>query len=117
MKWATYRRLDASDGVDRVGLVVGSGILGLEPGASLLHMIGRSPQALVSAATEVRRSPSEVVPLEAVRLRPPIPNPPAIRDFSSFYEHHKAGIEAIGQKWDDAWYEIPFFYFSNPNSL
>jgi 2-keto-4-pentenoate hydratase/2-oxohepta-3-ene-1,7-dioic acid hydratase in catechol pathway len=117
MKWATYRRLDAPDGVDRVGLVVAGEILGLAPGASLLQMIGSSAQALAGAASEVRRSPSEVVSLEAMRLRPPIPKPPAIRDYSSFYEHHKAGIEAIGQKWDDAWYEVPFFYFSNPNNL
>jgi 2-keto-4-pentenoate hydratase/2-oxohepta-3-ene-1,7-dioic acid hydratase in catechol pathway len=46
-----------------------------------------------------------------------IPNPPSIRDFSSFVEHYRAGIVAIGKTFDDNWYGAPVFYFTNPNAL
>ncbi len=111
MRWATYRNDGRTQ--DRVGLVVGGQIFGLEAGVRLVDLL----EDLNAAAARAQSSPSETVSLKSVQLRPPIPNPPAIRDFSSFYDHHNAGIKAIGQKWDDAWYELPFFYFSNPNTL
>ena len=111
MKWATYRRHGASE--DRVGLLIGDTLHGLGPGVRLIDRLGD----LEAAAEEARRSPAETVPLAEVKLQAPVPRPPAIRDFSSFYDHHHAGIQAIGQKWDDAWYEFPFFYFSNPNCV
>ncbi|MGH7856220.1 MAG: fumarylacetoacetate hydrolase family protein, partial [Candidatus Binatia bacterium] len=52
-----------------------------------------------------------------VRLRPPIPVPPSIRDFSSFLEHYRAGIVAIGKHFDESWYEKPVFYFGNPAAV
>jgi 2-keto-4-pentenoate hydratase/2-oxohepta-3-ene-1,7-dioic acid hydratase in catechol pathway len=113
MKWATYRGQGEGGPIDRVGLLVDEQLFGLEPGSQLIDLLGD----LEAAGERARRAPFEVRPLSEVRLRPPIPRPPAIRDFSSFHAHHRAGIEAVGQKWDDAWFELPFFYFSNPNSL
>jgi 2-keto-4-pentenoate hydratase/2-oxohepta-3-ene-1,7-dioic acid hydratase in catechol pathway len=117
MRWATYKALKATDKADHVGLVVDEQIFGLNPGMRLIDLLGEFGDTLREAGEKARRAPYEVVALKDVHLRPPIPNPPAIRDYSSFYEHHKAGIEAIGQKWDDAWFELPFFYFSNPNTM
>jgi 2-keto-4-pentenoate hydratase/2-oxohepta-3-ene-1,7-dioic acid hydratase in catechol pathway len=113
MKWATYRSNEPGDLSDRVGLVVDEQIFGLDPGVRLVDLLGDLP----TAAEKAKRAPAEVRALSQARLRPPIPQPPTIRDFSSFQEHHQAGIQAIGQKWDDAWFEVPFFYFSNPSTM
>jgi 2-keto-4-pentenoate hydratase/2-oxohepta-3-ene-1,7-dioic acid hydratase in catechol pathway len=116
MRWATYRSRESAEGQDRVGLVVGDQVHTLAPGVRLIDLLGGGAR-LAEAAEKATRSPHEVKPLSGIQLRPPIPQPPAIRDFSSFQAHHRAGIEAVGQKWDDAWFEFPFFYFSNPNTM
>lgn len=113
MKWATYRSKDPSDRTDRVGLVVDDQIFGLEPGVQLIDLLGD----LASAGERARKSPAEVRALSDAKLRPPVPQPPTIRDFSSFQEHHQAGIQAIGQKWDEAWFDLPFFYFTTTTTI
>ena len=51
------------------------------------------------------------VPLESVRLRSPILQPPTVRDFMIFEEH--ATAQGTRQR-EEAWYRMPIFYFSNP---
>ena len=46
---------------------------------------------------------------------PPIPNPPAFRDFYAFEQHVKAARKLRGLEMNPDWYKIPIFYFSNPN--
>jgi 2-keto-4-pentenoate hydratase/2-oxohepta-3-ene-1,7-dioic acid hydratase in catechol pathway len=57
-----------------------------------------------------------VVPLESVRLLPPL-TPPAIRDFVTFEEH----VEGVARRFGDTivpeWYEAPTFYFTSPHAL
>lgn len=48
---------------------------------------------------------------------PPIVHPPAFRDFYAFEQHVKTARGRRGLEVPAAWYEIPVFYFSNPNSL
>ena len=51
------------------------------------------------------------VPLDRVRLRPPVLQPPTVRDFMSFEEHASGqGARTL----HEAWYRLPVFYFSNP---
>jgi 2-keto-4-pentenoate hydratase/2-oxohepta-3-ene-1,7-dioic acid hydratase in catechol pathway len=116
MRWVTYRSASDRDS-DRVGLVVDGSVHGLAPGVSLLDLLGDDGERLAAAGERAKRAPHEVSRLEDVRLRPPIPVPPAIRDFSSFVEHYRAGIVAIGKKFDENWYEKPVFYFSNPRAV
>lgn len=111
MRWVTYSH--KGELAERTGLVVDNEIYGLEPGTRLIDLLGD----LNTAGQRARTAPAERVALDAVKLRSPITNPPTIRDFSSFYEHHSAGIKAVGQKFDDAWYELPFFYFSITTSM
>ncbi len=57
-----------------------------------------------------RDSGAPSVPLDEVRLRAPVLQPPTVRDFMSFEEH------ATGQGariLHEAWYRLPVFYFSN----
>jgi fumarylacetoacetate (FAA) hydrolase len=51
------------------------------------------------------------VPLDTIRLRAPILQPPTVRDFM-VYEGHasQGGTRSLS----DAWYRMPIFYFSNP---
>lgn len=48
---------------------------------------------------------------------PPIPRPPAFRDFYAFEEHVKIARARRGLEMIPAWYEVPVFYFSNHNAL
>ncbi len=48
---------------------------------------------------------------------PPIVRPPAFRDFYAFEQHVKTARAQRGLEMVPAWYEIPVFYFSNPNAL
>lgn len=113
MRWVTY----AGDAGDRVGLLVGEDVHALEPGIALVDLLGDDGQRLVDAGERARANPAEVVALTAVQLRAPIPRPPSIRDYSSFEEHISAGLRNFGQELGRDWYEIPVFYFTNPNVL
>jgi len=48
---------------------------------------------------------------------PPVVRPPAFRDFYAFEQHVKTARVRRGLEMIPAWYEIPVFYFSNPNAL
>ena len=48
---------------------------------------------------------------------PPVVRPPAFRDFYAFEQHVKTARARYGLEVPAAWYEVPAFYFSNPNAL
>src|ERR1043166_552559 len=53
----------------------------------------------------------------AQKLCPPIARPSTFRDFYAFEQHARTSREKRGWGWAQAWFEIPVFYFGNPNSL
>jgi fumarylacetoacetate (FAA) hydrolase len=53
----------------------------------------------------------------AARFFPPILRPPAFRNFAGFEQHVRTVRHRRGLDMAQAWYEMPVFYFSNPNSL
>lgn len=55
--------------------------------------------------------------LDRVRLRAPVPEPPAVRDFYAYEGHVRAGARRRGRDIPEAWYQAPVFYFSNPASI
>ncbi len=55
--------------------------------------------------------------LADVVLYPPLPRPPSLRDFYAFEEHVKAGYAIRGRDVPQQWYEMPVFYYSNPNAI
>jgi 2-keto-4-pentenoate hydratase/2-oxohepta-3-ene-1,7-dioic acid hydratase in catechol pathway len=121
MKWVTYRSQGeedlAADETDRVGLLVDGEVRSLEAGTRLIDLLGDDGTRLRAAADRARNSPMSVEPVEGIRLRPPIPSPPSIRDFFAFEQHAKSGIKALGMELDPGWYEIPIFYFTNSNAV
>lgn len=55
--------------------------------------------------------------LRAQKFLPPILRPPSFRDFDAFEQHARTVRARRGVEMLQSWYEIPVFYFSNPNSL
>lgn len=47
----------------------------------------------------------------------PVPRPPTFRDFYAFEQHVKTARARRGLEMVPAWYELPVFYFSNPNAF
>ncbi|HET7769881.1 MAG TPA: fumarylacetoacetate hydrolase family protein [Chloroflexota bacterium] len=50
-------------------------------------------------------------------MRLPVPRPRTIRDFYAFEAHVKHARARRGLEMIPEWYEIPVFYFSNPNPI
>ncbi|MBN4081311.1 fumarylacetoacetate hydrolase family protein [Caldithrix abyssi] len=48
-------------------------------------------------------------------ILPPIPNPPAFRDFYAFEQHVRAARKLRGLDMNPDWFKLAIFYFSNPN--
>lgn len=72
---------------------------------------------LPAAAQRAHGPGSEAVPLTDARLRAPLPQPPAVRDFYAFEQHVATSRRARGQDVDPDWYQLPVFYFSNPHAI
>ena len=111
MRWATFVAPDSP--AERVGVVVEDRIHALPVGLGLVDLL---PE-LAEAGRSALASPHEVVPLEEVRLRPPISRPASIRDFYAFEEHVRTARAGRGLDVDPDWYELPVFYFSNPAAV
>jgi 2-keto-4-pentenoate hydratase/2-oxohepta-3-ene-1,7-dioic acid hydratase in catechol pathway/glyoxylase-like metal-dependent hydrolase (beta-lactamase superfamily II) len=114
MKWVTFR---ASDG-ERAGVLSGDEIHALQPGVSLLELIGYGPAGLREVGEDALRS-APTVRLDQVTLAAPIPRPPSIRDSLCFLEHMRNFQAAMGggRVLKDSWYRIPAFYFACPSTV
>lgn len=110
MRWSTYR--DAED-VERVGIWDDDGLNPVPGPGTLLDLLRDDGLA---AAAEAARSRPAVDP-DTVRLLPPIPRPPSIRDFMAFEDHVVTSYAAIGVEVDPLWYRQPVFYFTNPAAV
>ena len=80
---------------------------------------GRACQAALAAGERALGEPA--VPLQAVRLLPPLA-PPTVRDFVAFEEHVEGVAASAGTPAGSAavvpeWYQAPTFYFTNPYAL
>jgi len=117
MRFATYGH--EGDDRDRVGLVHDDKIHELRGVASLVDLFGDDGERLHAAGEDALRDPAEVVELGTVRLRPPIPRPPSVRDFMTFEQHIEGTTLNFGpdEKPPKVWYRQPLFYFSNPAAL
>ena len=54
---------------------------------------------------------------DAVRLLPPVPKPPVLRDFMAFETHLKNIYPKLGREIPAEWYNLPIYYKGNVNSL
>jgi len=115
MKLLTY---DAATG-PRAGVVIDGRVLdiatllgerdGLRDIRALLELPNEPLTRLKSALDSA--SDDQGTPLDGLRLRAPILQPPTVRDFMVYEGHASAGGT---RQLSDAWYRLPIFYFSNP---
>ena len=115
MRFATFTQpsgIAAAAGIPlaRAGVVSDAGIHPLPADVTVLDLVRSGLPAALTAGQ--RALAAAAVPLDAVRLLPPLA-PPTIRDFVAF-EEHVAGIagEVVPE-----WYQAPTFYFTNPYAL
>ena len=54
---------------------------------------------------------------DTVRLLPPLPNPPMLRDFIAFEDHIAATSKKRGQPIPPEWYNAPVYYKGNPQTI
>jgi fumarylacetoacetate (FAA) hydrolase len=55
--------------------------------------------------------------LADVDFRPPVLQPPSVRDFYAFEQHVRTARASRGLEVPPEWYELPVFYFSNPAAI
>ena len=108
-------RWNDAAGVEYVGQVTDDGLVaaarigkGREGDAAVVNFARRGETPLPIA---------DPVPVDGVRLLPPVRRPPSIRDFYAFEQHVKTAREGRGLEMNPDWYELPVFYFSNPATV
>jgi 2-keto-4-pentenoate hydratase/2-oxohepta-3-ene-1,7-dioic acid hydratase in catechol pathway len=112
VRWRTYV---GEDGVARAAVWNGDRLHPVPEPVGLLDLLGDDGTRLRQAAERARQE-SAVDPA-VVRLLPPVPRPPSVRDFMAFEEDVVTASAAVGGTVDPLWYRQPVFYFSNPASL
>jgi 2-keto-4-pentenoate hydratase/2-oxohepta-3-ene-1,7-dioic acid hydratase in catechol pathway len=93
--------------------IVGAETLCPVPGAGVLELLAVPPQE----AERMAAGEAEVA-LDEVRLLSPI-EPASVRDYSVFEQHGEGASLYLGgpdARVQEAWYERPAFYFSNPHA-
>ena len=55
--------------------------------------------------------------LKEVKLLPPLPHPPSIRDFIGFEQHMLNASKSFGHSISKVYYDIPVFYFTNHHAV
>ncbi|MCH7587878.1 MAG: fumarylacetoacetate hydrolase family protein [Chloroflexi bacterium] len=55
--------------------------------------------------------------MDDVMLLPPLLRPLGMRDFYAFEEHVRTAYKNRGRDIPEEWYQIPVFYFTNPNAI
>ena len=114
MRWVTFRDRAAEE---RSGVLVDGEVRALPSGVRLIELLREGSEGLAVAGRRALEQPSDVLPMEGVRLLPPIPRPPSVRDFYAFEQHVKTARRRRGLDMDPDWYELPVFYFSNPAAV
>lgn len=114
MRLTTYQ--PAAGGAERVGVVHGDRVHGLSPDLTMRDVIDLGLDAARALAETALTRPSE--PLAGVRLRAPL-RPASVRDFVAFEEHVEGVRRSIdgAEGVDEAWYDAPTFYFTNPHAI
>ncbi|PJI91141.1 fumarylacetoacetate hydrolase family protein [Luteimicrobium subarcticum] len=117
MRLARYELHGVAQDAAVVGLPGEERLHALRAGTTVLDLATAGLAAAAEAAAWATRT-SPAVPLDAVRLLPPL-EPPSVRDFVTFEEHVEGVVRSVsgGGGVPDAWYDAPTFYFTNPHSM
>jgi 2-keto-4-pentenoate hydratase/2-oxohepta-3-ene-1,7-dioic acid hydratase in catechol pathway len=116
MRFATYARggTTGTEGPARAGVVSDAGVHPLDEDVTVLGLVRAGLPAALAAGERALGEPA--VPLDAVRLLPPL-EAPSVRDFVAFEEHVEGMAAGGGGTVPEQWYQAPTFYFTNPYAL
>jgi 2-keto-4-pentenoate hydratase/2-oxohepta-3-ene-1,7-dioic acid hydratase in catechol pathway len=105
------------DGIDRAGVVDGDQVHGLPVGETVLDLTQLGLAGALERGEQLLAG-GHSVPLQTVRLLPPL-QPPSIRDFVAFEEHVEGVVRSVSgdATVSEQWYAAPTFYFTNPHTL
>jgi len=89
----------------------------LPPEADVLDLLAQAPEQRLRVAADARRH-GEPLALDSLHLLAPL-RPTTLRDFVTFEQHAEGVAKSLGPDATVApeWYEAPFFYFSNTNTI
>lgn len=113
MRWSTY--VSPTDNLAHIALVVDGKLHGLREQTQLIDLLN-DEEAMTRAAERATADPIDVLDLDAAEVLAPIPVPPSVRDFYAFESHVLACAKALEQPINPDWYELPVFYFQNPQA-
>lgn len=82
----------------------------------MLSLIQAGPEAWEECEI-LARSTQSVWPLDQVKVKAPLQNPPTLRDFYAFETHVKTANQNRGREVPEEWYDFPVFYFTNPHTI
>ena len=92
------------------------GWVGAIEGDRVVHLAAQTLASFFTGGGSAREH--DEYALEDVRLLPPVPRPPSVRDAYAFEEHVRNAARVTGRPGVPAeWYELPVFYFSNPAAI
>ena len=112
MRWST---VVGEDGAARAAVWLGERVHPVPGSVALIDLLGDDGTRLREAAGRAGRAGG--LDPATVRLLPPVPRPPSIRDFMAFEEHVVTAMTSLGRTLDPLWYRQPVFYFTNPAAL
>lgn len=118
MKLISYHTKDKAQNAWRTGIHTDRGIIDLAD--SSLTAPAQMQQLLEEWEkwhTKLQRlaiEEQQLIPVEEVRIGPPLPRPASFRDFYAFEEHVRTCRQKRGMEMVPEWYQFPVFYFSNP---
>jgi fumarylacetoacetate (FAA) hydrolase len=88
---------------------------GLIEGDTVIQLAAQTLQAFFTGGGTARHHAE--YRLDEVDFRPPVLQPPSVRDFYAFEQHVKTARGSRGLDVPEEWYELPVFYFSNPAAI
>ena len=119
MKFITFRN---PDGEQRGGWLSGDGVVDMQlAGQGKLPVSVRElleqQEAYMPIILSIEKEVQPTYSIEEIKLMAPLPNPCTFRDYVAFETHVKNASASHGNTVAPEWYEVPIFYFSNPNAM
>jgi 2-keto-4-pentenoate hydratase/2-oxohepta-3-ene-1,7-dioic acid hydratase in catechol pathway len=113
MRWSSY--VSPTDQLPHIALVVDGKLHGLREQTQLIELLD-DDEVMALSAERALADPIDVLDLDTAEVLAPIPVPPSVRDFYAFESHVLACAKALEQPINPDWYELPVFYFQNPQA-
>ncbi|PLS05395.1 fumarylacetoacetate hydrolase family protein [Neobacillus cucumis] len=120
MKFVTFYN---PEGQKRAGLLDGNRVIDLKMASNgelpdnMRDFLKNNKQYMPIAQALISSNELSFYSFEEIRLTAPLPNPVSFRDYVAFETHVKNATMRSGDTVAPEWYEMPIFYFSNPNAM